>query len=148
MEVKFNVSTLDKDTNILYPASDEFVSVSDAFAERLKATKRTDDYEFNGSTKKPKEDGGKVKDLEAKVKDLEAKLVEASQGGDNPELSELQAKLDEANASLTAKDEELVASISANDELKATLEAKDAELASLYEDNEKLGNELTELKKA
>lgn len=122
MEVKFNVNTLDKDTGTLYPASDEFVNVSDAFAERLKAKKRPDDYEFNGSMKKSKEDVGKVKDLEAKVKDLEDKLALA---GDNPNLSELQAKLDEANASLTAKENEL---------------------ASLYDDNEKLGNELAELK--
>ena len=35
-KVKFNVKTLDKDTRHEYPASSEFVEVSEAFYKRLK----------------------------------------------------------------------------------------------------------------
>jgi hypothetical protein len=56
-EVKFNINTLDKDTGILYPQSDEFVSVSDAFAERLKqADKKGENYEFAVVKEKPKKE--------------------------------------------------------------------------------------------
>lgn len=34
-KVKFNFNTLDADTNQMYQPSDEFVEVSDAFADRL-----------------------------------------------------------------------------------------------------------------
>lgn len=50
-KVKFNVKALDRDTAKVYPVSDEFVEVTDAFAKRLKVLIDSDkslakSYEF------------------------------------------------------------------------------------------------------
>lgn len=52
-KVKFKMNTLDKDTGVLYPMSDEFVDVSDAFAERLKGKEH---FEFEQPKAKVKEE--------------------------------------------------------------------------------------------
>lgn len=41
-KVKFNTTTLDRDTGISYAPSDEFVDVSEQFAERIKALQAND----------------------------------------------------------------------------------------------------------
>jgi len=41
-KVKFNVKAKDRDTQKVYPASDEFVEVTDAFARRIKALMEVD----------------------------------------------------------------------------------------------------------
>ncbi len=41
-KVKFNVKALDRDTKTVYPISDEFVEVTDAFAKRIKALMEVD----------------------------------------------------------------------------------------------------------
>lgn len=56
-KVKFNVKAVDKDTQKVYPASAEFVDVSDAFADRLKALQKSSDlhknsFEFQEEPKK------------------------------------------------------------------------------------------------
>ena len=60
-KVKFNVKAKDRDTQKVYPASDEFVEVTDAFAKRIKSLMEVDknhakSFEFE-----------KVKEVKAKA---------------------------------------------------------------------------------
>lgn len=61
-KVKFNVKAVDRDTQVVYPVSAEFVDVSDAFADRLKALQKASDlhknsFEFqDGRTKEAKKE--------------------------------------------------------------------------------------------
>lgn len=49
-KVKFKVKTLDKDTRVEYPKSDEFVNVSEAFYKRLKDYDKTGEmWEFENT---------------------------------------------------------------------------------------------------
>ena len=41
-KVKFNIKSYDRDTQITYPAVDDFVDVSDAFAKRIKDYQEAD----------------------------------------------------------------------------------------------------------
>lgn len=56
-KVKFNVKAVDRDTQVVYPVSADFVDVSDAFASRLKALQKAsefhkDSFEFKEEPKK------------------------------------------------------------------------------------------------
>lgn len=56
-KVKFNVKALDRDTKTVYPVSDEFVGVTDAFAKRIKALMAVDKNHaksFEFEVEKPK----------------------------------------------------------------------------------------------
>ena len=61
-KVKFNVKAVDRDTQVVYPVSADFVDVSDAFASRLKALQKAsefhkDSFEFqDGRTKEAKKE--------------------------------------------------------------------------------------------
>lgn len=68
-KVKFKVRSLDRDTKQVYPASDEFVEVTSAFAERIKKLQAENKdakgwFEFEPEAKKPR--ATKVKDTEDK----------------------------------------------------------------------------------
>ena len=43
-KVKFNVKAVDKATQTVYPASADFVDVSDAFSSRLKALQKASEF--------------------------------------------------------------------------------------------------------
>lgn len=61
-KVKFNVKAVDKDTQVVYPVSADFVEVPAAFASRLKALQKASEFHKNsfefqdGRTKEAKKE--------------------------------------------------------------------------------------------
>lgn len=119
--VKFKSTVLDKDTRFEYPASDEFVEVSDTFADRLRESDpKGERFQFEG----------------VEYEQAEEVVVTA----DNSELLAKIEKLEEEKHELVAEkltvSDELIGANELLEQQKSELEVKDAQIAELSKPKE------------
>lgn len=117
-KVKFKSKVLDRDTQIEYPASNDFVKVSDAFAKRLRiADPKGLAYEFEGveyeraetvqlaPSAEPSDNSELLAEIQ-KLKDEKEELVAEKLTVEN-QLTEANKTVEDLNFKLGVKEEEL-----------------------------------------